>query len=72
VPNHAPLEPVRVAPWIGLPEIMGRAVFAGAVGVVGAPATDPVGLEVTAFAPAELVAVTTTRIADPTSAVVRE
>jgi hypothetical protein len=50
------------------PEIEGRPVFAGAVGVTGAgPATAVVARDVAEAEPPTFAAVTTTRIALPTS-----
>ena len=48
--------------------MIGGAVFAGGAGLAGAADTTSVALEVADFEPAELLAVTVTRMVDPTSA----
>lgn len=68
MPDQVPLEPLKVEPWLALPETAGRAVFEGAVAAEAAGATTAVWPEVTDFEPAEFVAVTTTCIVPPTSA----
>jgi hypothetical protein len=68
VPDQVPLEPVKVEPWLGLPERAGRAVSEGAVAAEAAGATTEVWPEVADFEPDEFVAVTATCIVPPTSA----
>jgi hypothetical protein len=67
VPDQVPLEPVKVEPWLALPERAGRAVSEGAVAAEGEDATTEVWPEVADFEPDEFVAVTATRIVPPTS-----
>jgi hypothetical protein len=63
VPVHVPSVAVRVWPTSGVPLIAGSAVFTG-----GAAVTTAVWLLVAARLPPGFVAVTTTRIVEPTSA----
>jgi hypothetical protein len=62
VPDQVPSVVDNVCPSIAVPEIAG-----GVVAVGGAAATTVVGAELVAEEPAELVAVTTTRMLQPTS-----
>ena len=66
VPVHVPGSAVSVSPSTGSPEIVGASVFTG-----GSASTSAVAGEVALSLPAPFVAVTTTRIAAPTSAAVR-
>jgi len=68
VPDQVPLEPVKVEPWLALPEMAGSAVSEGAVAAEGEGATTEILPEVADFEPDEFDAVTTTRIVPPTSA----
>jgi hypothetical protein len=65
VPVHVPVVEDSSCPSFAVPEITGRPVFAG-----GAAATTAVAALVAGVDPPEFVAVTTTRIFDPTSVAV--
>ena len=62
LPDHDPLEVVSVSPWTAVPVICGALVLLGGAGEI-----DPVELEVAEAEPPELLAVTVTSIAEPTS-----
>jgi hypothetical protein len=68
VPLQVPGLAVRVCPSWAWPLIVGAEVFAGAVAVAW---TTPVAAEVADALPALFVAVTWTRIVEPTSAAVK-
>src|SRR5512132_308969 len=65
VPDQLPGSAVKVCPSTGVPEIVGGDVFTGAA---SAPVTVAVAAEVAVLEPTEFVAVTVTRIVEPTSA----
>ena len=65
MPVHSPVSAVSVSPSRAVPEIDGRAVFAGGVGSTVAVAADDA-----VSRPPGFVAVTTTRIVWPTSSAV--
>jgi hypothetical protein len=67
VPDQLPRSAVSVWPSCAVPEIVGAAVL---VGAVGAAVTTAVSAELAEVDPALLVAVTRTRMVDPTSAAV--
>jgi hypothetical protein len=69
VPVQLPAEPVNVLPTVGWPLMLGRAVFVGAMADGDADATAAVAPEVAELVPTLVVAVTTTFIVLPTSAV---
>lgn len=62
VPVQVPVDEVRVCPGFAVPDAIGGDVFAGAMAATGADCADwAVAL------PAVFVAVTSTRMVDPTS-----
>jgi len=61
LPDHVPVDAFRTLPAAGVPEIVGKAVLAGADVETGAAWTTAVWALVALAEPAELVAVTTTR-----------
>ena len=66
MPDQLPFVVLRVWPSSGVPEIDGAAVFAGACA-----STSSVAAEAAESRPPSLLAVTTTRIVEPTSAATR-
>ncbi len=68
---QVPVEALSVLPSVALPPIVGGAVFTGGGGGGGGPLTVPVRADVADAEPALLLAVTETRMVEPTSAAPR-